>query len=139
MTEAFRTKLAAAAVLVSVFGAGVAVGFALDRGMARASAGERGEVRAEARDARPDGEGERWIIDRIGLSAGQRAEVDSVIRHYGGRMTDLQKEFRPKYRAVVDSTNEAVRELLDEDQRARYDELAEQRRERRDRASRGDD
>ncbi len=137
MTEGFRTRLAAGAVLLAVFAAGLAVGFALDRGVARASPGERAEVSGEARDTRAEGSG--WIIDEIDLTEEQRIGVDSVIRHFGDRMTDLRKEFRPRYRAVLDSTNQAVRELLDSEQRAHYDALVERRRERRDRHPRSED
>jgi len=128
MTRESRVRLGAAAAFIIVFGGGVAVGFAFDRGSATIpSSGEAstaGQAEAEDRDdPRPSG----WIIDKIEMDAEQRAEVDSVLRHYGRRMTELQKSFQPRYRALVDSTNQSLRGLLSEEQIARYDELEAER------------
>jgi hypothetical protein len=61
------------------------------------------------------------------MDQAQRAEVDSLLKHYGRRMTELQKSFHPRYRALVDSTNQSLRTLLSEEQLARYDELEAER------------
>ena len=114
-------RLRAAAVLTVMFGAGTALGFAIDRDGARAPAEASEASRGVMRErAEPPNE---WIIDRLDLAAEQRTRVDSVVAYYGARMGDLQKEYRPQYRAIVDSTDGALRALLNQEQRARYDSL----------------
>jgi Spy/CpxP family protein refolding chaperone len=127
-----RTRLATLGVLVLVFLAGVAVGFVLDRSPAQAAPGEEA---MERRDARPhvrgDGEPRRFIIDRVDLSAEQRVQVDSVLDHFRHRLSDLTDEYQDEYRETIASARDAVRALLNEEQRAAYDSLLTRNDERR--------
>jgi len=126
MTRDSRIRLSAAAAFAVVFGGGVAVGFALDReGANRDLPGDTSAATATQRESDPAPSG--WIIDQIEMDQAQRAEVDSVLKHYGRRMTDLQKSFHPRYRALVDSTHQSLRLLLSEEQVARYDALEAER------------
>lgn len=131
MNQDLKVRGGAAAVLALVFVAGTAVGLALDRN------GSEGEPSvAEAADSAPQDRAQPpngWIIDRLDLSAEQQTAIDSVVEHYGTRMSDLQKAYRPHYRALVDSTVQALRELLNPEQLDRYDSLeavSERRRSR---------
>jgi hypothetical protein len=119
-----RVRFGAAAAFAVVFFGGVAVGFAVDRAASPAAEADVEATEAEENDdPAPSG----WIIDQIEMDEAQRAQVDSLLKHYGKRMTELQKSFHPRYRALVDSTNQSLRSLLTADQIARYDALEAER------------
>lgn len=131
MNQELKVRGGAAAVLALVFVAGTAVGLAWNRNGA-----DTGPEAVQATQDEPQGRIQPpngWIIDRLDLSSEQKVEVDSVLDHYGARMSGLQKSYRPHYRALVDSTVLALRGLLTEEQLDRYDSLealSERRRSR---------
>ncbi len=116
-----RVRLTAAGILLGVFVAGATLGLTLDRyeTPTRSEAGETVRVDGGDRAGAPS----EWIIDRMDLTAQQRIQVDSIVSHYGSRMSRFQKEYRPKYQAIVDSTDRALRTLLTPEQTVRYDSL----------------
>jgi len=119
-----RAHWAAAGILFAVFGGGMALGFALDRGVVEpgvtSETSSEGDVeRPLNSDLAPSG----WIIDRLGLSESQRLSVDSVVAYHGALLTDLQREYRPRFNAVIRGAEQGLREVLTEDQRIRYDSL----------------
>jgi hypothetical protein len=118
--RARRVRLGAAAVLAVVFGAGLAVGAAVDSDPT-ATAPSAGSFAREPGRGNPPPSG--WIIDRLDLTPEQEARVDSVVSHYGRHMSDLQTDYRPRFRSVVDSTNRALMEILTPDQRVLYDSI----------------
>lgn len=63
------------------------------------------------------------IVERVGLSAEQRAQVDSVMGHARGMMRQLRAEYRTGYGELIESTRTSIKELLTPDQAAEYDEL----------------
>jgi hypothetical protein len=125
-------RIAAGAVLSVVFVAGLLLGFALDPDLVARSAegGERvGDRRGDFSPPPPGG----WFIDRLEMTDAQRAEVDSIVSHFTVHMGDLQREYRPRFMAVVDSVNDALRAVLTPPQLAEYDSLAAALRARRGR------
>lgn len=124
MSRDARVRFGAAAVFAVVFMGGVAVGLAVDRA---ASPTDESDLPAAATEKDNDPAPSGWIIDQIEMDVAQRTQVDSVLRHYGKRMTELQKSFHPRYRALVDSTNQSLRSLLTSEQLARYDALEAER------------
>jgi hypothetical protein len=121
MNRDVKVKGGAAAVLAILFAAGMALGFALaDDGSRWARGPLSAEHSASADTSQPPHD---WMIDQLDLTPPERAAVDSVVEHFGGRMSSLQKEYRPRYRAIVDSASHALRALLTDEQRARYDSL----------------
>jgi hypothetical protein len=117
--SAFKAKLVAAAALAFLFGSGVVVGLAWDQ---TASASTPTETR---RGERSERERTRYpmTIDRVGLSAVQKATVDSLYFFYGKRLSDLTTDFQPRFRAVMSDFRTELRQLLTEDQRVTYDSL----------------
>ena len=117
--SAFKAKLVAAAALAFLFGSGVVVGLAWDQ---TASASTPTETR---RGERSERERTRYpmTIDRVGLSAVQKATVDSLYFFYGQRLSDLTTDFQPRFRAVMSDFRTELRQLLTEDQRVTYDSL----------------
>jgi len=121
MNRDLKVRGGAAAVLAILFAAGTALGLAMAR---ERRPGEDDPVPAEGRVSAGASQASRdWMIDRLELTPAQQTTVDSVVEHFGARMSSLQKEYRPRYRAIVDSASQALRALLDEEQRARYDSL----------------
>lgn len=151
LSGGLRARLATLAILGVVFGAGLVVGVAVDRQVVSAADAppstrpaendrERDRDRGDRegrddRDDRDDGDERRRrtpMIERVGLSETQKQEVDSIFRSWGGRMSDLHKEYRSHYWEVVDSTRAAMRRVLTPEQAAAYDSLvAESDRRRR--------
>jgi len=117
--SALKARMVAAAALVLLFGSGVVVGLALDQ---TAAASTTGAVRREARSER-DGGRRPMIVDRVGLSMVQKAAVDSLYSFHRQRMSDLDTDFRPRYRAVMSDFQVEIRQVLTDEQRVRYDVL----------------
>jgi hypothetical protein len=63
------------------------------------------------------------IVDRVGLSDVQKATVDSLYFFYGQRLSDLNTDFRPRYRAVMNDFIVELRQVLTDKQRVTYDAL----------------
>lgn len=134
-----RARLGAVAILVLVFGSGVALGLAWDRHltaappvtMADSTATGGGDEEAE-KERRPP------MYRQVGeLTGEQEARIDSIVQHHRGAMKELQQEFRsnwdPRYWAIVDRTRSGIRSVMTAEQIARYDSLVvEYDRERRE-------
>ena len=117
--SALRAKMVAGSTLVLLFGSGIVVGLALDQ---TASASPLSEVSADERSGRERGR-RRLIVDNVGLSAIQKADVDSLVVFHRHRMSDLDQEFQPRYRAVIADLREEIKQVLTDDQRVQYDVL----------------
>ncbi len=63
------------------------------------------------------------IVDRVGLSTVQKATVDSLYFFYGQRLSDLNTDFRPRFRAVMSDFRVELRQVLTDEQRVTYDAL----------------
>ncbi len=133
MPTALKAKMVAGTALVLLFGSGVVVGLAWDR---TASAGTPEEARTEEESRGREGR-RRMIVDNVGLSALQKAEVDSLVVFHRQRMSDLDTEFRPRYRAVIHDLREEIKQVLTDDQRVRYEVLLAERDARRAKRRRG--
>jgi hypothetical protein len=117
---ALRAKTIAGTALVLLFGSGVVVGLAWDR-TASASTSTP-EVREDERSER-EGARHRLIVDNVGLSVVQKTSVDSLVVFHRQRMSDLDTEFQPRYRAVIRDLREEIKGVLTDDQRVKYDVL----------------
>ena len=95
VTTAFKVKVVAVVALAMFFGSGIVVGMAWDQ---TASASTPEEARDETRSER----GRRpMIVEGVGLTALQKASVDSLVTFHRKRMSELNEEFRPRSRAVI--------------------------------------
>jgi len=136
VTTAFKVKVVAVVALAMFFGSGIVVGMAWDQ---TASASTPEETRdqtssEERRGRRP------LIVEGVGLTALQKASVDSLVSFHRKRMSALNEEFRPRSRAVIADLREEIKGVLTDDQREMYDTLLAEndarRRARRTRNSR---
>lgn len=122
-----RVRLLGFGLLAVTFLVGGLAGAALDRAVA-------GDARAEARDARPSG-GDRernYIIDRVDMSDGQRAAIDSILERRVHRMRALWHDVSPQLNAITDSARMEIMEVLTPEQEAQYESLLNHRRGPRD-------
>lgn len=144
MASGMAARMTTLVILLVVFGAGLAVGVAVDRKVASAAdAPVPSPVAADEPDdaAREDEEEtdedppreRRMMIERVGLTPGQQLQVDSIVAVMGGRMSHLQKDYRTRYWAVVDSSRASLRESLTAEQATMYDSLLAASDERRGR------
>lgn len=127
--KGLRTRLATVAILILVFVAGTAVGYAVDRwtGAVALATESSGEDESERRRSRGR------IINRVDLTEMQEVQVDSILEHHRKEMAELQAYYHPRYWGIIDSTRESIKEVLTDDQRMRYDSLlAASDRRRRD-------
>ena len=121
--SAFKAKLVAVTALAFLFGSGVAVGLAWDQTASASTPTEtrRGERSERERTRHP------MTIDRVGLSAVQKATVDSLYFFYGQRLSNLTTDFRPRFLDVMSDFRADLRQILTEDQRVIYDSLVLER------------
>lgn len=146
-----RSQALVVLLLAATFAAGVAGGVAADRLWLRPApaAADDGDQREGERDRRKDRDrGERdgrdddgTVIERfseeLGLSDGQEARIDTILKHYQESMKDLRREVRPRYDALVDSARRRIEDVLDSAQAREYRQLLE-RKGKRDKRDEGE-
>ena len=118
--SALKAKMVAVTALVLLFGSGVVVGLAWDQ---TATASTPEEVAREGRSGREERTRRPMIVDRVDLSVVQKATVDSLYFYYGQQLSDLNTDFRPRYRAVFDDFRVEIRQVLTDEQLVTYDAL----------------
>lgn len=148
MEQGTRTRLATILILLLILATGAVLGIAADR---RLETRNQSASEASLQDeAGPSGEEEaegeesprrrRLIVEQVGLSPEQKAQVDSIVAHYRQEMRDLQDElqvelrqaYTPRYRGLLEETREEIRGVLTPDQRMEYDSLLVEHDRRRD-------
>jgi hypothetical protein len=132
MTRFDRGTMSAAAVMVVMLLLGVVCGVALDRWVLRPNremaldrAGGMPRERFDPARARTRFSGQ--LAAELGLSAEQRAAVDSLLRQQQVRARAVMRETQPRLREVTVETEAALKAVLTDDQWNRWQE---QRRER---------
>jgi Spy/CpxP family protein refolding chaperone len=121
-----RSRWIALAVLSAIFLAGAALG-------AAALAVLSDDRQEQPERPQPDG---RWggppggpsIFDQIGLTAEQKAGMDSIMERRRRQMDAFWEEHNPEVRAIIDSARAEVDRLLTPEQRQQYQEFRERRR-----------
>ncbi|MEJ2502304.1 MAG: hypothetical protein P8177_03150 [Gemmatimonadota bacterium] len=129
-----RSRLLGFGLLVVTFLAGAISGAALERvaGPGQPAAAERG-------DAGGDGDGRRYIIDRVDMGPAQRAAIEAVMKERSERMRAVWREVEPRMDAITDSARAEIMGILTPEQRAQYEAKLKERRSRWDRRDREDD
>ncbi|MGE0157861.1 MAG: hypothetical protein AB7T31_00540 [Gemmatimonadales bacterium] len=143
MEHRTRTRLIAGVVLASVFGSGVVVGYAADRGAAVAVASV-----APAGAARPtEGRPRVPVYELMSPTDDQRVVLDSIMREHRADMNRLhadfdvaQRAYRTSYDALIQDTRDALAAVFPPEQRAEYRRLLAENDRRRaaERAASGD-
>jgi hypothetical protein len=106
-------------VLVVVFGSGLIVGAAVDGvGSKAATAAE-----PEAAESEPRERDRPRMYEQVGITDEQQAVVDSIVVANRTLLRANRAEMDSIYRTIVLETREAIKGVMNEDQRARYDAL----------------
>jgi Spy/CpxP family protein refolding chaperone len=109
-----RVRLAAVAALVLTFAAGAAVGWGLDH--RPGGHGGHGPRRGPPPPTRE-------TFDRLGLTAAQRAAVDSIFAARRAQIDTFWQGPGQRLRSILDSTAIDVRAALDSAQRVKFDAM----------------
>jgi hypothetical protein len=151
MERSTRTRLATILILFLVLVTGSVLGIAEERQLEARAVGRRGDWRgsgearagetrsgAERQGDEPSGRG-RLIVEQVGLTEAQKAQVDSIVAHYRREMRDLQEElqtelqeaYTPRYRGLIEETRVEIKSILTPQQITVYDSLLAEHDQRR--------
>lgn len=72
------------------------------------------------------------IVERVGLSAEQQVQVDSIVGHSRTMMRQLRTDYRTGYGELIESTRSSIKAVLTPEQAAEYDALLNDFDRRRD-------
>ena len=124
-----NTHAAAGGVLVVTLVAGFLLGAVWSRtSSAQAEPGAPtapAAVAAEEADEDRGGETRRrgLIVERVGLSAEQQVQVDSIVGHSRTMMRQLRADYRTGYGELIESTRSSIKAVLTPEQAEEYDAL----------------
>lgn len=136
MSRQTRTRLLTAGVLLTVFGAGVLLGFAADSTLTATPAGAV-ETQPVAENEEGEAEERRRVpmYEQVGPDSAQSVVIAALVKEHRARMDALNREFQenydPRYRVIVEETREAIKEVFTEEQATQYQELVEESDRRR--------
>lgn len=121
-----NTHAAAGGVLFVTLVAGFLLGLVWSRtSSAQAEPVAPAAVAAEEVDEDRGGENRRrgLIVERVGLSAEQQVQVDSIVGHSRTMMRQLRADYRTGYGELIESTRSSIKGVLTPEQAAEYDAL----------------
>ena len=121
-----RSRWIALAVLSATFLAGAMLGAAAIRVLVDDRAEQPQRPRPDGRRGGP-GQGPS-IFDQMGLTAAQKAGIDSVMENRRREMDAFWKLHNPEVRAIIDSARVEIDRLLTPEQRQQFQEFRERRR-----------
>ncbi len=119
-------------------------GAALDRAFVRRAETAESARRREAREGRRDTSRDRrqgylnWLSSELDLTQEQRTQVQAIVESYHDQVSALWRETNPRFEELKSQVRSEIRELLDEEQKAKYQALLDRQAERR-RHNREDD
>ncbi len=121
-----NTRAAAGGVLFVTLVAGFLLGLVWSRtSTAQAEPTAPTAVAAEEADEDRGGETRRrgLIVERVGLSAEQQVQVDSIVGQSRTMMRQLRADYRTGYGELIESTRSSIKAVLTPEQAAEYDAL----------------
>lgn len=127
MDKLLRIRLTTAAVLAAVFGAGLALGLAVDRWLVTTP--PQDDARTEQAGQAPSRR--HAMYEQVNPSEAQKVVIDSIMSESRTAMRALHAEFRaaydPRYEALVKETRAAIKGVLTPEQAHAYDSLIAER------------
>ena len=135
MSQQTRTRLLTAGVLLTVFGAGLLLGYAADSTLT-ASPAAASEPTDEVTSDGAAAEEERVPMYRqVGPDSAQSLVIDSIVQEHRERIDALNRQFQdeydPQFRQIVEETRAAIRGVFTPAQAAQYQALTDERDRRR--------
>lgn len=130
MSQQTRTRLLTAGVLVTVFGAGLLLGYAADSTLTATPAAAL--TSTDESDAEDEPEERRIpMYEQVGPDSAQSVVIDSIVREHRARLDALnrrfQEEYDPQFRQIVEETRAAIRGVFTAEQAAAYQALTDER------------
>lgn len=118
-----NTRAAAGGVLFVTLAAGFLLGLVWSR--TSPAQAEPTAPTAVAADEDRGGETRRrgLIVERVGLSAEQMVQVDSIVGQSRTMMRQLRADYRTGYGELIESTRSSIKAVLTAEQAAEYDAL----------------
>jgi Spy/CpxP family protein refolding chaperone len=107
-----RSRSLALMFLLGAVLVGGALGFTADRVLSTDRCARSGDNRSFA-----------WLTEELHLTPAQSAAVDSIVERRHREMRAMISTVRPQMVAVRDTARQQIRRVLDDAQRARFDEL----------------
>ena len=117
-----RPRLKGALLLLLAFVLGATAG-ALGFGLYQARTGWWGPRRDPARFQQFQ---LKRLTRELDLRADQQQQVEGILRESGEEFARLRQEIRPRFQAIRGRTRDQIRGVLDPEQRARFEVLAEE-------------
>lgn len=135
MSAQTRTRILTAGVLLTVFGAGLLLGFAADEAVTATPAAALVVPAADPVEGEEgaDAEAPRRLpmYAQVGPDSVQGVVIDSIVVEHRARLDALNREFQerydPQFRAIVEETRQAIKAVFTPEQAARYQELVDAR------------
>ncbi len=121
-----NTRAAAGGVILVTLMAGFLLGLVWSRtSSAQAEPAAPAAVAAEEAEEDRGGETRRrgLIVERVGLSAEQQVQVDSILGQSRTMMRQLRTDYRTGYGELIESTRSSIKAVLTPEQAAEYDAL----------------
>lgn len=134
MSQQTRTRLLTAGVLLTVFGAGLLLGYAADTTLSATPAAAL--VPSDDQGSEDEPEEERVPMYRqVGPDSAQSLVIDSIVQEHRARIDALNRQFQdeydPQFRQIVEETRAAIRDVFTPEQAAQYQALTDERDRRR--------
>lgn len=108
-----RSRSLALMFLLGALLVGGALGFTADRVLTSDRCAKSGDNRRSF----------AWLTEELHLTPGQSAAVDSIVERRHREMRAVITTVRPRMVAVRDTARQQIRRVLNDAQRARFDEL----------------
>ncbi len=126
MTRPLQTKALTALVIAVVFGAGLAVGFAMDRTAVANPAPATSTVTASPADEVEEPR-RTPMYEKVGPTEEQKVLLDSIVVEYRERLRAIReasdRAYQSQFQALVGATRLEIKEIFTAEQAARYDSL----------------
>jgi len=117
-----RSKTSASILLIGVFilgGITGAVSYSLYRSRVEASGGKHGS-------RWPSHDIVKKFAQDLDLGAEQQEQLKVIIDESRDRFGALRQQFRPQYEAIRSLTNDKIRQILREDQKAKFEKIIQE-------------
>jgi Spy/CpxP family protein refolding chaperone len=112
-----RSRSLALMFLLGALLVGGALGFTADRVLTGDRCARSGDL----------GRSRTWLTEELNLTAEQSAAVDSILERRHREMRAVIAPVRPRMDEVRDTARQQIRRVLDDAQRARFDDLIAKR------------
>jgi hypothetical protein len=124
ITRSLKGKVLALIVFLIGIGTCIIITNLYDTRVAGNQADTRDRVTRSRRDVNS-------VLDFLGLDGAQREQVNKILEETRSEFRELQKQTQPQFQALRETSQNKIRAVLNDEQRAKYDEFIQSQEERR--------